>query len=97
MPKKSSWLMVVDWRMLLASRCFECHFMTANASFLFWFLVWATMKMYDQTGESLYWKQSCIHANGRRKCARTATMVMVLRCLVFKCPVTDKVCKNRLR
>ena len=84
--------------MLLASHCFECHFMTANAAFLFWFLVWATRKMYDQTGDSLYWKQSCIfHDNFPGKYARTETMVIVFRCLAFKCPVTDKVCKNCLR
>ena len=49
------------------------------------------------TGESLYWKQSCIHDNSPGKCARTEAMVIVFRCLAFKCPVADKVCKNHLR
>ena len=58
--------MVVHRRMLLAYRCFECHFMPANAAF-FVLVSCLTRKMYDQTDESLYWKQSCTHGKLKRK------------------------------
>lgn len=58
----------VHWRTLLASYRCECHFMKANVAALLWFLVWAILpllkrKMYDQTVESLFWKQSRIRGN----------------------------------
>ena len=42
--------------------------MKANAAALFWFLLWAILPLlkrnkYDQTGESLFWKQSRIRGN----------------------------------
>lgn len=42
--------------------------MKANAAALFWFLVWAILPLlkrnkYDQTAESLFWKQSRIRGN----------------------------------
>lgn len=51
--------------------------MTANAAvcFVFFFcLGYLTKKMYEQTNESLYWKQSRIRGNDSGTCARTETV-----------------------
>ena len=57
--KKSCWLAVVRRRTLSASCCCECRFVLL----LFCFGILSgpfKRKMYDQTDESLYWKQSTI-------------------------------------
>lgn len=56
-PEKSRWLTAVRRRILYICSC-KCRFMTANATVLFWFLVCAILPgIYDQTDETLYWKQ----------------------------------------
>lgn len=69
-PGKSRWLTAVRQRILFFAAVNDCPFLTANATVLFWFLVWAILPgIYDQTDETLYWKQPRIRGVASTKAA----------------------------